>query len=170
MKTLDLCTVGAQSDSKGSLQTPETFSESSWIRTRFWFCPCNGLAKISRFTACVRNQQLMNGPDALLWCKTLLFGKRCATIVQPDDRMLRKQIRLGACTDRRALSRRHPQVRGIARCCSSLLAKNHSTSRSRLALPFARLTSDSRRSRFHALSTTTLRRSRTPTSRNQKSK
>lgn len=46
--------------------------------------------KIYRFTTCVRNQQLMNGPDALLWCKTLLFGKRCPTIVQPDDRMLRK--------------------------------------------------------------------------------
>jgi hypothetical protein len=40
----------------------------------------------------------MNGPDALLWCKTLLLGKRGATIVEPDDRMLRKQIRLGACT------------------------------------------------------------------------
>jgi hypothetical protein len=71
--------VHSLSHSRRSLQTCETFGERSWIRTRLWFCPCNGLAKISRFTACVRNQRLMNGPNAYLGAKPSCLG----SVVQP---------------------------------------------------------------------------------------
>jgi len=54
--------------------------------TSLQFSPLQRFSKFPIPHAVVRNQQVTFGWDALLWCKTPLFGGHCATIAQPKMR------------------------------------------------------------------------------------